>query len=96
MPSKGKIEPIKYHQFKDFCDNNGVELYYKESQIKKRLSYKFWKPIVQQYKHLTFTETRKMLGEIWNSMDNRSFYGSQTQSAFDAESLAFCIKELDE
>ena len=81
MPSKRKIQPIKYHVFKDFCDNNGIELYYKESQIKK---------------HLTFAEKRKMLGEIWNSMDNRSFFGSQTQSAFDAESLAFCIKELDE
>ena len=96
MPLKGKTEPIKYHTFKDFCDKYGVELYYKESQIKKRLSYHFWKPIVQQYKHLTFTEKRKMLGEIWNSMDNRGFFGSQTQSAFDAESLAFCIKELDD
>ena len=65
MPLKGKIEPIKYHTFKDFCDKYGVELYYKESQIKKRLSYQFWKPIVQQYKHLTFTEKRLQVKAIY-------------------------------
>jgi hypothetical protein len=35
-------------EIQDFFTNKGIQLRHTKKQIRKRVSYKFWKPIVQQ------------------------------------------------
>ena len=81
----------------DFFANKGVKVFHAEKQIRKRTSYMFWRPIVEQInQHNTNTNTRnKILQNMWNQMDNRSFFGSYTQANYDLESLALCTKDCD-
>ena len=91
-----KVYAFKYLDFEDLIEPNNIKLVHKEKQIRKRISYSFWKSIVDSMKDLKSIEKISLCKQIWNQMDNRSCFNTYTQSRFDLESLALCLKECDE
>jgi len=91
-----KVCPFKYLDFEDLIEPNNIKLFHKEKQIRNRISYSFWKSIVDSMKDLKLIEKISLCKQIWNQMDNRSCFNTYTQSRFDLESLALCLKECDE
>lgn len=91
-----KVCAFKFLDFEDLIKANNIKLFHKEKQIKKRVSYSFWKSIVDSMKDLKLIEKISLCKQIWNEMDNRNCFQSYTQSRFDLESLALCLKECNE
>lgn len=70
-----------------------VEIQHKPSQIRKRISYCFWKPIVERMKGLSY---KRLIGSacvVWHQMDTRHCFGTMKQAGYDLESLALCLLE---
>jgi hypothetical protein len=91
-----KFCTFKYLDFEDLIKANNIKLFHKEKQIRGRKSYSFWREIVNQMKELNLIEKISLCKQIWNQMDNRNLFATSTQSRFDLESLALCLKESDE
>ena len=67
-----------------------------QKQIRKRISYKFWKPIVEQISsNIKAPERNNVLQKIWREMDDRHCFHTMTQSVYDLESLALCTEDYD-
>lgn len=90
-----KLCTFKYLDFEDLIEVNNIKLFHKEEQIRKRMSYSFWKNIVDKMKYLNLIEKISLCKQIWNQMDCRHCFHTLTQSRFDLESLALCLKESD-
>ena len=90
-----KLCTFKYLDFEDLIEANNIKLFHKEKQIRGRKSYSFWKGIVDKMKDLNLIEKISLCKQVWLQMDNRSCFHSCTQSRFDLESLALCLKESD-
>jgi len=88
-----KLTSFKILDFEDFPDSNKITTFHKDKQIHKRISYKFWKKIVETMTNLPLIEKISLCEQIWNQMDNRHCFHTLTQSRFDLESLALCLKE---
>jgi hypothetical protein len=43
---KEQLDQFKLLEIKDFFTNKGIQLKHTKKQIRSRISYKFWKPIV--------------------------------------------------
>jgi predicted PP-loop superfamily ATPase len=83
-------------EIEDFFTNKGIELRHTKKQIRKRISYKFWKPIVQQVSSNIETHKRNnVIQKIWREMDDRHCFQTLTQSVYDLESLALCTEDYD-
>ncbi len=72
---------------------NEVELKYPKNQIRKRLSYQFWKPIVEEMNNIPHFKRVSIASRVWSEMDDRKNFGTMKQSCFDLESLALCLIE---
>ena len=80
----------------DFFTNKGIQLRHTRKQIRKRISYKFWKPIVQQVSsNIKLSERNNVVQKIWREMDHRHCFHTMTQSVYDLESLALCTEDYD-
>lgn len=90
-----KVFAFKYLDFEDLIKANNIKFFHEEKQIHKRISYKFWKQIVERMIDLPLIEKISLCKQIWNQMDDRKCFHSCTQSRFDLESLALCLKESD-
>jgi hypothetical protein len=88
-----KLCSFKFLDFEDLIEPNKITTFHKDKQIHKRISYKFWKKIVERMMNLPLIEKISLCEQIWNQMDNRLCFHSHTQSRFDLESLALCLKE---
>jgi hypothetical protein len=88
-----KVFLFKYLDFEDLIEANNIKLFHQEKQIRSRKSYSFWKTIVDKMKELNLIEKISLCRQIWNQMDNRNLFATCTQSRFDLESLALCLKE---
>ena len=88
-----KVYSFKYLDFEDLIEANNIKLFHKEKQIRGRKSYSFWIKIVNQMKNLNLIEKISLCKQIWNQMDDRHCFHTLTQSRFDLESLALCLKE---
>jgi len=97
MKKTDRIFKFKCLNVNDFFANKGVKVFHSEKQIRKRISYMFWKPIVEQInEHNQNPNNRNnILKNMWNQMDKRCFFGSFTQANYDLESLALCTKDCD-
>lgn len=83
-------------EIQDFFTNKGIQLRHTKKQIRKRVSYNFWKPIVRQVSlHLRASERNKVVQKIWREMDDRHCFHTMTQSIYDLESLALCTEDHD-
>jgi len=83
-------------EIKDFFTNKGIQLRYTKKQIRKRISYKFWRPIVQQVSsNINVSERNNVVQKIWREMDDRHCFHTMTQSIYDLESLALCVEDND-
>jgi hypothetical protein len=83
-------------EIKDFFTNKGIQLRYTKKQIRKRISYKFWRQIVQQVSsNINVSERNNVVQKIWREMDNRHCFHTMTQSIYDLESLALCVEDHD-
>ena len=88
-----KVHSFKYLDFEDLIEANNIKFFHKEKQIRGRKSYSFWKTIVDKMKELNLIEKISLCKQIWSQMDNRNLFATSTQSRFDLESLALCLKE---
>ena len=79
MPSTGYGEPI--------------EVRYPADQIRRRISYLFWKPIVENMSWMPFHKLVQLTSLMWSQMDDRHNFGTMKQSEYDLESLVFCLLE---
>lgn len=70
-----------------------VEVQYPEEQIRKRISYLFWKPIVENMSWMPFQKLVQATSLMWSQMDDRHNFGTMKQANYDLESLAFCLLE---
>lgn len=96
MTQVERLRKFKCLNVNDFFANKGVKVFHTEKQIRKRTSYTFWKPIVEQIANKFPPNKRnEMLQKMWNQMDERCFFGSFTQANYDLESLALCTKDCD-
>ena len=97
MTQAERLLKFKSLNANDFFANKSIEVFHGEKQIRKRTSYMFWRPIVEEINaNNTNTNTRNnILKNMWNQMDKRSFFGSFTQANYDLESLALCTKDCD-
>lgn len=93
-----RIYDFKILDADDFFTKDGFKVKHSEKQIRKRVSYNFWQPIVQQVSQNNYTakDRNNILKKMWNQMDQRSFFGSHTQANYDLESLALCAKDYDD
>lgn len=83
-------------EIEDFFTNKGIQLRHTKKQIRKRISYKFWKPIVEQISsNIKAPERNNVLQKIWREMDDRHCFHTMTQSVYDLESLALCTEDYD-
>ena len=82
MPSTGYAKP--------------VEVRYPPDQIRQRVSYMFWKPIVENMSWMPFHKLVQSTSLIWSQMDDRHNFGTMKQSYYDLESLAFCLLESND
>lgn len=97
MTQAERLLKFKCLNTNDFFANKGVKVFHSEKQIRKRKSYTFWQPIVEQIGNKFSPNKRnKMLQNMWNQMDKRCFFGSFTQANYDLESLALCTKDCDD
>jgi len=96
MTQNERLLKFKCLNVNDFFANKGVKVFHSEKQIRKRTSYTFWQPIVEQIGNKFPPNKRnEILQKMWNQMDSRHFFGSFTQANYDLESLALCTKDCD-
>jgi len=96
MTQAERLRKFKCLNVNDFFANKGVKVFHSEKQIRKRTSYTFWQPIVEQIGNKFPPNKRnEILQKMWNQMDSRHFFGSFTQANYDLESLALCTKDCD-
>ena len=96
MTQAERLLKFKCLNVNDFFANKGVKVFHSEKQIRKRTSYTFWQPIVEQIANKFPPNKRnEILQKMWDQMDKRSFFGSYTQANYDLESLALCTKDCD-
>jgi len=96
MTQAERLLKFKCLNVNDFFANKGVKVFHSEKQIRKRTSYTFWQPIVEQIGNKFPPNKRnEILQKMWNQMDSRHFFGSFTQANYDLESLALCTKDCD-
>lgn len=88
---------FKHLNIKDFFTNKGIELRHTKKQIRKRISYHFWKPIVTEVSQNNYStkDRNNILQKMWNQMDDRHLFATLTQSIYDLESLALCTEDYD-
>ena len=83
-------------EIEDFFTNKGIQLRHTKKQIRKRVSYNFWKQIVQQVSsNIKTNERNNVVQKIWREMDDRHCFHTMTQSVYDLESLALCTEDYD-
>ena len=70
-----------------------VEIYYTTKQIRNRISYQFWKPIVENMTWMPFHKLVHATSLMWNQMDSAHKFGTMKQAGFELESLALCLLE---
>ena len=70
-----------------------VEIQHNPAQIRKRISYWFWKPIVERMKGLSYKRLVASACVVWHQMDARHCFGTMKQAGYDLESLALCLLE---
>jgi hypothetical protein len=97
MTQAERLLKFKSLNANDFFANKGVKVFHAEKQIRKRTSYMFWRPIVEEINaNNSNTNMRNnILKNMWNQMDKRCFFGSFTQANYYLESLALCTKDCD-
>lgn len=87
---------FKSLEIEDFFTNKGIQLRHTKKQIRKRISYKFWKPIVEQVNSsIKSCDRNNVVQKIWREMDDRHCFHTLTQSIYDLESLALCTEDCD-
>jgi len=72
-----------------------VNIKYTPKQIRKRKSYFFWKPIVEETKNLPVKYRQNISSQIWQQMNDSHKFGTEKQSEYELESLAFCLLEAE-
>ena len=83
-------------EIQGFFTNKGIQLRHTKKQIRKRISYQFWKPIVEQISsNIKASERNNVVQKIWREMDDRHCFHTMTQSVYDLESLALCTEDYD-
>lgn len=93
---KEQLDQFKLLEIKDFFTNKGIQLRHTKKQIRKRISYRFWRPIVEQVSsNIKSSERNNVVQKIWREMDDRCCFHSLTQSIYDLESLALCTEDHD-
>ena len=90
-PKVKEVNKIKMPYCGYVC--NEVELKYPKKQIRKRLSYQFWKPIIQEMDNIPYFKRVCIASRVWSEMDDRKNFGTMKQACFDLESLALCLIE---
>ena len=61
--------------------------------IRNRISYAFWKPIVENMAWMPFHKLVHATSIMWNQMDSAHKFGTMRQAGFELESLALCLLE---
>jgi hypothetical protein len=72
-----------------------VDIKYLPDQIRKRRSYYFWKPIVEETKKLPMKYSQIISTKMWQQMNDAHKFGTEKQSKYELESLAFCLLEIE-
>ena len=70
-----------------------VEIHYSPKIIRNRISYSFWKPIVENMAWMPFHKLVHATSLMWNQMDSAHKFGTMKQAGFELESLALCLLE---
>jgi len=73
-----------------------VEIYYPPKLIRNRISYAFWKPIVENMAWMPFHKLVHATSIMWDQMDRNYKFGTMRQAGFEIESLALCLLETKE
>lgn len=75
MTQAERLLKFKCLNVNDFFANKGVKVFHTEKQIRKRTSYTFWKPIVEQIANkFPINKRNQMLQKMWDQMDKRCFF----------------------
>ena len=70
-----------------------VEIHYTPKQIRNRISYQFWKPIVENMSWMPFHKLVHSTSFMWSQMDGHYKFNTMRQAGFELESLALCLLE---
>ena len=94
---KEQIYQFKSLEIEDFFTNKGIKLQYPKAQVRRRMSYYFWKPIVAEVSQYNFSkkDRNNILKKMWRQMDQRHLFATHTQANYDLESLALCTEDHD-
>ena len=73
-----------------------LKTFYSNKLIRKRVSYSFWKDIVDEAKWMSFTPRVEMVSKIFEVLDRSNKFGSHKQASFELESMSFCLLESED
>ena len=76
-----------------FTGVHEVEIYYSPKLIRNRISYQFWKPIVENMSWMPFHKLVHSTSLMWSQMDDHHKFNTMKQAGFELESLALCLLE---
>jgi len=87
-----------FQQHKNIADfvNNPLEIHYPKKLIRKRLSYEFWRNIVESVSMLPHKKRVSVIYNMWLQMDGRHAFGTYKQAGFELESAVLSLIDLKE
>ena len=87
-----------FQQCQNIADfvNNPLEIHYPKKLIRKRLSYEFWRNIVESVSMLPHKKRVAVIYNMWLQMDGRHAFGTWKQAGFELESAVLSLIELKE
>jgi hypothetical protein len=77
----------KYGIYNNICIHHPIK------GIRKRVSYAFWKPIVDEMKWMPFDKMVDSVSMLWNQMDRSHKFNTMKQAGFELESMTLCLLE---
>ena len=72
---------------------NNICIYHPIKGIRKRVSYAFWKPIIDEMKWMPFDKMVDSVSMLWNQMDRSHKFNTMKQAGFELESMTLCLLE---
>ena len=65
-----------------------IKIRHKPKQIRKRISYSFWKPIVDKMSWMPFEKMVECASTMWDQMDRSHKFGTMKQAGYELVSMA--------
>jgi hypothetical protein len=85
-----------FQQHSDIGDfvKSPLVVHYPKKKIRKRLSYEFWRNIVESVSMLPHKKRVAVIYNMWLQMDGRHAFGTFKQAGFELESAVLSLIEL--